>query len=43
MIPAIFISSLSSVISGVFSESSTASKIVAETTATNTLILVRNF
>jgi len=26
-----------------FSESSTASKIVAETTATNTLILVRNF
>lgn len=39
MMPAIFISSLSSVISGVFSESSTASKIVAGTTATNTLIL----
>ena len=39
MMPAIFISSLSSVISGVFSESSTAAKIVAGTTATNTLIL----
>jgi hypothetical protein len=39
MMPAIFISSLSSVISGVFSESSTASKVVAGTTATNTLIL----
>lgn len=39
MMPAIFISSLSSVISGVFSESSIASKVVAGTTATNTLIL----
>ena len=39
MMPAIFISSLSSVISGVFSESSTASKVVAGTTASNTLIL----
>ena len=39
MMPAIFISSLSSVISGVFNESSTAAKIVAGTTATNTLIL----
>jgi len=39
MMPAIFISSLSSVISGVFSESSTAAKVVAGTTATNTLIL----
>jgi len=39
MMPAIFISSLSSVISGVFSDNSNASKVVAGTTAANTLIL----
>jgi len=39
MMPAIFISSVSSVISGVFSDNSNASKVVAGTTAANTLIL----
>ena len=39
MMPAIFISSASSVISGVFSNSSSASKLVAGATALNTLIL----
>ena len=39
MMPAIMISTMSSVISGVFSENSTAAKIVAGSTAANTLIL----
>jgi len=38
MMPAIFISSLSSVISGVFSDNTNASRVVAGTTAANTLI-----
>lgn len=39
MLPAIVISSISSVISGVYSDNSTASKVVAGATALNTLIL----